>query len=128
MACEAEIVDDICSFERVDVVGDAWPASSAGAHIDGHVDCGWVGAYPWCSDAAATVRCVTAVRRDPASRGESAALHALRKGQSPSIRDCHEHFPCDRSAAHHLLLAGGVGVTRRNDRLELLRGRHGRLH
>jgi vanillate O-demethylase ferredoxin subunit len=102
---------DILSFELRDPKGRPLPAFSAGAHIDVHVPAGPVRQYSLCNAPGETHRYVIAVLRDSASRGGSAGMHALEVGQSIEISDPRNHFPLEPSAGHHLLLAGGIGIT-----------------
>ena len=102
---------DICSFELINANGRALPPFSAGAHIDVHLANGMVRQYSLCNDPRETHRYQIAVLRDPASRGGSAAMHALAEGQVLDISDPRNHFALAHDASHHLLLAGGIGVT-----------------
>jgi vanillate O-demethylase ferredoxin subunit len=102
---------DIVSFELRDPKGRALPAFAAGAHIDVHVPGGPVRQYSLCNAPDERHRYVIAVLRDPASRGGSAGIHALQPGETIEISDPRNHFPLDRCAKHHLLLAGGIGIT-----------------
>jgi len=102
---------DICSFELVDPGGAALPRFSAGSHIDVHVAPGLVRQYSLCNDPDETHRYLIGVLRDANSRGGSAAMHALKAGQTITISDPKNHFPLERDARHSLLLAGGIGIT-----------------
>jgi len=102
---------DICSFELVDPEGKALPPFSAGSHVDVHLGNGLVRQYSLCNDPAETHRYLIAVLRDLASRGGSAAMHALEPGQVIHISDPKNHFALAHDAAHSLLLAGGIGIT-----------------
>ena len=111
IARKASEAADICGFELVDANGRALPPFSAGAHIDVHLPNGMVRQYSLCNDPRETHRYQIAVLRDPASRGGSAAMHALAEGQVLDISDPRNHFALAHDASHHLLLAGGIGVT-----------------
>jgi len=102
---------DICSFELVADDGGALPPFGAGAHIDVHLDGGLVRQYSLCNDPRERHRYLIAVLREPASRGGSAAMHALREGQEIEISEPRNHFALARDARSHLLLAGGIGIT-----------------
>lgn len=102
---------DICSFELVAADGGALPAFTAGAHIDVHLAGGLVRPYSLCNDPRETHRYLIAVLRDPASRGGSAAMHALREGQEIEISVPRNQFGLAHDAQSHLLLAGGIGIT-----------------
>jgi vanillate O-demethylase ferredoxin subunit len=104
--------DGICSLE-LHAQGDApLPAFTAGAHIDVHLPNGLVRQYSLCNDPAETHRYLIAVLRDPASRGGSQAVHdQVHPGMTLSISPPRNHFPLAESAPHHVLLAGGIGIT-----------------
>ena len=102
---------DICSFELVDPAGRPLPRFAAGAHIDVHLPGGLVRQYSLCNDPAETQRYLIAVLHEAASRGGSAGMHALAEGALLTIGEPRNHFPLADAATHHLLLAGGIGVT-----------------
>jgi len=110
---------DICSFELVAVDGEALPAFTAGSHIDVHIDVhmgapadgGLVRQYSLCNEAHSTGRYLIAVLLEPCSRGGSMAMHALEQGQEVRISDPKNHFALAHEASHHILLAGGIGIT-----------------
>ena len=102
---------DICSFELVAADGGVLPAFSAGAHVDVHLGDALVRPYSLCNDPRERHRYLIAVLREPASRGGSAAMHALREGQEITISEPRNHFALARDAQSHLLLAGGIGIT-----------------
>lgn len=102
---------DICSFELVAADGGALPAFTAGAHVDVHLADGLVRPYSLCNEPRETHRYLIAVLREPASRGGSAAMHALCEGQEIVISEPRNHFALARDAQSHLLVAGGIGIT-----------------
>ncbi len=68
--------------------------------------------YSLCNNPAETDRYVIAVKRVPDSRGGSEAMHdRVDEGDVLSISGPRNHFPIEASARHHLLLAGGIGIT-----------------
>lgn len=103
--------------------GAALPPATPGSHVDVHLSAAaspTAGAAP----AAAITRqysiCngpedrgvyVLAVKREPRSRGGSAAMHRLAVGDLLEIGRPRNNFPLAAGAARHLLLAGGIGVT-----------------
>lgn len=103
---------DICSLDLVPVDGSALPAFSAGAHIDVHLPGGLVRQYSLCNTPGETHRYRIAVLRDAGSRGGSATVHdQLQVGTVLNIGAPRNLFELDPSAPHHLLLAGGIGIT-----------------
>lgn len=91
------------------------PVYTPGAHIDVHTPGGFVRTYslaeappadgpPW--------RYRIGVKREPAGRGGSAALHAqLAEGDLLAIGSPRNGFPLHAGPAPALLLAGGIGLT-----------------
>jgi len=103
---------DICSLELVSADGSALPAFSAGAHIDVHLPGGLTRPYSLCNAPTDTGRYVISVLRDANSRGGSVAVHeAVTDGSLLQIGAPKNHFPLADQAPHHLLLAGGIGIT-----------------
>ena len=103
---------DICSLDLVPVDGSALPAFNAGAHIDVHLPGGLVRQYSLCNPPGETHRYRIAVLRDAASRGGSATVHdQLQVGTVLDIGTPRNLFELAPSAPHHLLLAGGIGIT-----------------
>jgi vanillate monooxygenase ferredoxin subunit len=108
-AVEAE---DICTFELANTDGAPLPAFSAGSHIDVQVPGGLTRQYSLCNDPAESHRYLIGVLRDAASRGGSAAMHEqVHEGSLLQISPPKNHFALAHQAPHHLLLAGGIGVT-----------------
>ncbi|MFN3495608.1 MAG: PDR/VanB family oxidoreductase [Hydrogenophaga sp.] len=103
---------DICSLELVPVDGNALPAFTAGAHVDVHLPGGLVRQYSLCNRPGETHRYEIGVLRDATSRGGSQAVHeALLEGTELAISAPRNLFPLHEAAPHHLLLAGGIGIT-----------------
>ncbi|MBY0557698.1 MAG: PDR/VanB family oxidoreductase [Burkholderiaceae bacterium] len=100
----------IASFELVRTDGTPLPPYTAGAHIDVHLPGGMVRQYSLCGDAGDASRYRIAVLRDPASRGGSEAVHALREGGTLRISAPRNHFRLV-PAPRYVLLAGGIGIT-----------------
>lgn len=103
---------DINSFELVDPAGRPLPKFTAGAHIDVHIDSDTIRQYSLCNDPSETERYVLGVLRDPHGRGGSVAMHdRIRPGDLVTVSQPRNLFPLAANASHHLLLAGGIGVT-----------------
>jgi vanillate O-demethylase ferredoxin subunit len=84
----------------------------AGAHIDVELAPGMIRQYSLCNDPAERHRYLIGVLRVRDSRGGSVAAHELLKpGVLVRISEPRNQFPLDARASHHLLLAGGIGVT-----------------
>jgi ferredoxin-NADP reductase len=88
------------------------PPWSAGAHIDLHLANGLIRQYSLVLEDRTATDYVVAVKRDTASRGGSAYIHAeLRVGAALQISAPRNNFPLDEIAAHSVLIAGGIGIT-----------------
>lgn len=104
--------DGICALDLVRADGGALPPFEAGAHIDVHLADGLVRQYSLCNGPHETGIYRIAVLREPSSRGGSAAVHdALMVGSTLKISAPRNFFGLAKEAPHHLLLAGGIGVT-----------------
>lgn len=112
VAARREEALDICGLDLVAADGGNLPAFTAGAHIDLHLPGGLLRQYSLCNAPGETHRYRIAVLRDPASRGGSATVHDhLRPGTELDIGAPRNLFPLDPSSPHHLLMAGGIGIT-----------------
>jgi vanillate O-demethylase ferredoxin subunit len=106
--------DEVTAFEFVHPAGRALPGYQAGAHIDVYLPGGFMRPYSLArAPAEGTVtRYVIGVKREPASRGGSAALHErVRLGDLLAIGTPRNTFALRTEAAHVWLLAGGIGLT-----------------
>lgn len=110
----SRVIDEtgaVKSFELRMLDGEPVPAFAAGAHIDVHMD-GFARQYSMCNAPSETHRYVFGVLREPESRGGSVWIHdRLDEGAVLKISGPRNHFPLAPDAAHHVLLAGGIGVT-----------------
>ena len=92
----------------------AGPAAPPGSHIDvgvyvnGRSD---VRSYSVVSNGAYGSELVLGVQLARQSRGGSAYMHALRRGQEVSITQPLQNFPLTYGRPGYVLLAGGIGVT-----------------
>lgn len=105
--------EGVKSFELRAADGSELPAFTAGAHIETHLPSDMIRSYSLCSDPADRTRYVFAVLREAEGRGGSRYLHdEVHEGDTLTITTPRNHFPlAGREARHHLLLAGGIGVT-----------------
>jgi len=103
---------EISTIDLVAADGSSLPPFTAGAHIDVHLPNGMVRQYSLCNDPADAGRYQLGVLKDMASRGGSRAVHEqLAVGDTLTISTPRNLFPLAPSAVHHLLLAGGIGIT-----------------
>ncbi len=104
--------DGILEIELRAPDGADLPAFDAGAHVDLILPDGQSRSYSLANDPAERHRWVLGVALDAASRGGSRYLHReLRVGQILPVEGPRNHFPLDETAAHSVLIAGGIGIT-----------------
>jgi vanillate O-demethylase ferredoxin subunit len=109
------IVDEaigVRSFKLVAASRELLPEFEPGAHIDVHLSPDIVRQYSMCGDPDDRTSYTIAVKREPESTGGSSALHdCIREGDVLSIGVPRNNFPIIEQARHHLLFAGGIGIT-----------------
>jgi vanillate monooxygenase ferredoxin subunit len=110
------LTPQICQLLLQAPEGGDLPHFSAGAHIDLHLPGGQVRSYSLCNPpapgAAAPTVYELGVLHDAASRGGSRAVHTLlNEGDLLQISAPRNLFELAPEAPHHLLLAGGIGIT-----------------
>lgn len=85
---------------------------TAGAHVDVTGPTGVTRQYSLCSPPGELDTVLVAVKREPGSRGGSAALHdAVTVGTELRIGEPRNLFPLAEAAGTHLLVGAGIGVT-----------------
>ncbi len=104
--------EGIQSYELVDPKGGLLPMFTAGGHLDIELGNGLARQYSISSDPADVDRYVIAVLREPESRGGSVWMHDnLKEGDAVTVHTPRNNFPLSDQAKHHILMAGGIGVT-----------------
>lgn len=105
--------DEVNSYVLQRIDGLPLPACEAGAHVDVYLPGGLVRSYSLCGDPTLTTESYEiAVKREDTGRGGSRAMHMwVREGEILRIGTPRNHFRLAHDAPHHLLLAGGIGVT-----------------
>ena len=112
VAAVRQLSEDIRCFELRRPDGQPLPAFTPGAHVDLHLAPGVVRQYSLCNGPGEHDHYLIAVKREPASRGGSAALHErVQAGDVLRLTGPRNHFELAEDASEHLLLAGGIGVT-----------------
>ena len=102
----------INAYEVVDRDGKSLPAFTAGAHVDLYFRDGRIRQYSLCNDPAERDRYVFGVQREAQGRGGSIAIfEKVHVGRIITISKPRNNFPLAEAARHHLLLAGGIGMT-----------------
>lgn len=111
----AEVAQETPAIARFTFIapdGADLPPFTAGAHIEVLLGEGMKRAYSLCSDPADRKTYVVAVLREEAGKGGSRAMHRLTQNAAVTVTAPRNHFPlAGKEARHHLLLAGGIGVT-----------------
>ena len=82
-----------------------------GAHIDVVGPTSVTRQYSLCSRPEAGDNFVVAVKREENSRGGSSALHDLKVGDALKISEPRNLLQIAPDAAHHVLVAAGIGIT-----------------
>jgi ferredoxin-NADP reductase len=104
--------ESINSYELVAPGGGDLVAFTAGCHIDLHLPNGMIRSYSLVNDQSERNRYVVAVNKDAASRGGSHFIHeTVRAGDIFTISHPRNNFTLQESAAHSVLIAGGIGIT-----------------
>ena len=126
----AELADGVLGITLADPSGAPLPSWSAGAHIDIVLPDGGSRKYSLCGPAESGDWRIAVLRED-AGRGGSRWMHDhARAGAALRVRGPHNHFRLDEAAPHHILIAGGIGITpilAMADRLKVL-GKDYALH
>ncbi|WP_280496868.1 ferredoxin reductase, partial [Nocardia farcinica] len=102
---------DIRELELRDPAGAPLPAFPPGGHIAVAWGRGLRNSYSLTGPGEAPSRYTISVRLDPAGRGGSRWLHRLPVGARLRVSPPRGDFAPVARAHHHLLLAGGIGVT-----------------
>lgn len=103
--------DDVLSLRLAGVDGAPLPAFTPGAHIALRLGDDLVRQYSLCNGPDESEVYSIAVKREAQSRGGSAAVHRLTQGDILTATPPVNGFAVDWSAAHLVLLAGGIGIT-----------------
>ncbi|MGI5220370.1 PDR/VanB family oxidoreductase [Nocardia sp. CA-290969] len=110
----AEIVAETPSIRSLRLVReDGAPLGPyrAGAHIDVTGPTGILRQYSLCGPPTETASLTIAVKREPESRGGSAALHEVCAGDLIAIGEPRNILTVAPDADRHVLVAAGIGVT-----------------
>ena len=87
------------------------PAFAAGAHVSVRVGDGPVRDFSLWNDPAERTRYCIAVLREPEGRGSREWHEQVRVGDIVEASTPRNNFPLAAKAEHHLLIAGGIGIT-----------------
>ncbi len=108
--------EGIMAFSLADPEGAELPPATPGAHITVRVAASGrpplLRTYSLCNGPGERDRYVLGIKREPASRGGSAAMHeVVQVGDVLEISAPQNHFPLCPEATSHLLLGAGIGIT-----------------
>ncbi len=107
-----EIARGIHRFELRHPEGQELPEFTPGSHIEVQTPAGLVRKYSLSNCATERDRYVIAVKREPDSRGGSASMaEQLEVGHMLPVGLPDNAFELSPKARHHLLIAGGIGIT-----------------
>jgi ferredoxin-NADP reductase len=101
----------INGYELVDRDERDLPPFAAGAHISVRVGDGPVRDFSLWNDPAERSRYCIAVLREPEGRGSREWHEGVRVGDIAGASTPRNNFPLADGADHHLLIAGGIGIT-----------------
>lgn len=103
--------EGVLGVTLADPAGRALPAWTPGSHLDVVLPSGEARKYSLCGPAESGDWRI-AVLREEAGRGGSRWVHQeVREGIELRVRGPKNHFRLDESAGHHVLVAGGIGIT-----------------
>ena len=120
-----EAATGVVGLELAALAGDL-PTAQPGAHVDVHLPTGDVRQYSVVNAPGDGGHYVIGVKREPRSRGGSAALHdTVREGDLLAVSVPRNNFPLRRDAERTILVAAGIGVTPLLSMAQALQ-RHGR--
>ena len=101
----------INGYELVDSEEHDLPAFEAGAHISVRAGEAPVRDFSLWNDPAERSRYCIAVLREPEGRGSRGWHESVRVGDIVEASAPRNNFPLSGEARHHLLIAGGIGIT-----------------
>jgi ferredoxin-NADP reductase len=102
---------EVRSLRLVREDGARFTPYEAGAHIDVTGPTGVLRQYSLCSPPGDPSSLLIAVKKEPNSRGGSAALHEVVEGDRLKIGKPRSILAIAEDATEHILIAGGIGVT-----------------
>ena len=103
--------EDLTRLVLADPQGRELPAWSPGAHVD-LITGGFKRKYSLCGDPDDRLHYQVVVQRQPQGRGGSVCLSdTLQVGSALQLSGPKNLFKLDESAAHVVLIAGGIGIT-----------------
>lgn len=112
VSARRQLADGVLGVRLQAPDGAALPAWEPGAHLGLTLPSGAVRQYSLCGDGAERHAYEIAILLVEDGRGGSREAHrVLTEGALIQVRGPRQHFPLAPTASHHLLIAGGIGVT-----------------
>lgn len=106
------LADGVLGVRLASPDGSPLPSWEPGAHLELALPSGLIRQYSLCGDPSHGSRYELAVLRVEEGRGGSREAHdVLQEGAVVQVRALRNHFALADDVPHHLLLAGGIGVT-----------------
>jgi ferredoxin-NADP reductase len=123
LSCVRQAAEDTNLYELVRPDGAPLPSAEPGAHVDLHLPNGMTRQYSLVIPDASPRSYTLGIKRDPNSRGGSRYIFdELTAGQALTISAPRNHFALAAGAPHHVLIAGGIGITPIHAMAQKLRG------
>jgi ferredoxin-NADP reductase len=123
LSCVRPAAEDINLYELARPDGAPLPPAEPGAHIDLHLPNGMTRQYSLVIPDTSPRSYTLGIKRDPNSRGGSRYIFdELMAGQALTISAPRNHFALAAGAPHHVLIAGGIGITPIHAMTQKLRG------
>ncbi|EKS31088.1 PDR/VanB family oxidoreductase [Afipia felis] len=106
-----EETSEVKSFRLAPTSSDALPIFEPGSHISIHLAGNIIRQYSITNGPDHVDHYAIAVKREPASRGGSIAMHALKLGDEVTVDPPRNNFPMSQSDGKCIFLGGGIGIT-----------------
>lgn len=105
-----QIATDVKAFELTPLDGGQLPEFAPGDHVDVLIEPSVIRQYSVCNRPGdRTLR--LAVKLEESSKGGSCYMHSRQVGDVLAIGNPRNNFPLHWEATHHVLIAGGIGIT-----------------
>jgi len=102
----------VSAYRLVSPHGERLPAWGAGAHLNFRLPSGRTRCYSLCGDPANAAEYWVAVQREENGEGGSIEIaETFARGVVVRADPPRNGFPLDADARHHVLIAGGIGIT-----------------
>src|SRR3712207_844313 len=110
LASKVELSSDVCAF-TFESTEAPFGGLAPGAHVDVHLDADLVRQYSLTDWDPAGRWLSVAVKREPAGRGGSVAMHGLQVGDLLEVAGPRNNLPLVGDDRPVVLIGGGIGIT-----------------